>query len=348
LTIRVGVIGLGRMGMLHLMSCLKIDGVDVVAAADSSKKALKKAEGLGVKKVYTDYNELIGRSEVDAVVLSLPNFKHFESIKLALESGMHVFAEKPMANTVEECQEIVRLVEKSGRKLMVGHCMRYLPALQKMQKNIQEGLIGEIEVATIEEIINGPFSHPRNPAPVSDWWFDPKKSGGGALLDVGYHMIDLFRFFVGDAQVLFASLDHKFNLPVEDGAIVMLQSRKSAAKGIINIGWYEKTVFPQYDFHVILHGSSGYLSSDDLVPHNLYTHAAKEGIKNIFSRIAGRPIRPLSYTYYYEQYYKEMIEFVDCVQKDREPSISAIDGLKTVEIIHEAYKMQKPVSSEAS
>jgi predicted dehydrogenase len=330
------------MGMLHLLNCLKIDGVNVIAAADFSKRALKKAETLGVKRLYEDYHELLDHpSEVDTVVLSLPNFAHFESVKLALESGLNVFAEKPMASTVDDCKEIVRLVKKSGRKLMVGHCVRFLPAMQQMHRNIEEGSIGKLEVATIEEVINGPFAHPRTPAPVSDWWFDPKKSGGGALLDIGYHMIDLFRFFAGDAEVLFASLDHKFNLPVEDGAIVMLKSQKSSTKGIVNIGWYEKTIFPQYDFHVTLHGSSGYISSDDLVPHNLYLHAAKEGMKNILGRVVGRKIHHLSYTYYYEQFYTEMEEFFECVRNDSEPSISALDGLKTVELIQAAYKFQQ-------
>jgi predicted dehydrogenase len=340
--IRVGVVGLGRMGMLHLLNCLKIEGVNVVAVADSSKRALKKAEALGVKNSYSDYHDLLNRSsEIDAIVLSLPNFMHFESIKLSLESGLNVFAEKPMANSVDDCKEIVRLVGKSGRRLMVGHCMRYLPAVVQMHKSVEEGFIGNLEVATIEEIINGPFAHPRSPAPVSDWWFDPEKSGGGALFDVGYHMIDLFRFFAGDARVLFSSLDYKFNLAVEDGAIVVLQAEGSSAKGIINIGWYEKTIFPQYDFRAILHGASGFISSDDLVPHNLYIHAVKEGIKNIFGRIAGRRVHLLSYTYYYEQFYKEMAEFFDCIKKGFEPSVTAVDGLKTVEIIHEAYKHQQ-------
>jgi len=338
---RVGIIGLGRMGMLHLMSCRKIDGVSVVAAADSSKRALKKAETLGVKKLYTDYHELLGKhSELDAVVLSLPNFMHFESIRLALEAGLNVFTEKPMATTVDECKEIARLVDRAGRKFMVGHCMRFLPAVEHMRKKIEEGSIGKLEVATIEEIINGPFAHPRNPSPVSDWWFDPKKSGGGALLDVGYHMIDLYRFLAGNAKVVFAALDHKFNLPIEDGAIVMLQSQESSTKGIINIGWYEKTIFPQYDFHVTLHGSSGFISSDDLVPRSLYRHAAKEGIKNILGRIIRRKIRPLAYTYYYEQYYKEMVEFLNCVENDSSPSVTALDGLRTVELIDAAYKFQ--------
>jgi len=337
--IRVGIIGLGRMGMLHMMNCLKIDDVRVVAVADSSKKALAKARAFDVDRLHKDYHELLNHaSDIDVVVISLPNFLHFESIELALERGLNVFVEKPMAYTVEECRKIVRLVEKCGRKFMVGHCIRFVDAIERMKENVDKGIIGRLEVATIEEVINGPFSHPRVPAPVSDWWLDPKKSGGGVLLDIGCHMIDLFRFFAGDSKVVFSCLDHKFNLPVEDGAIVILRSSSSSAKGIINVGWYQRTVFPKYNFRVILHGNAGYLSSDDLVPHNIYFHAVKEGTKNLLRRIVGKKIRPLSYTYYYEAYYKELEHFFNCIKHDLKPSVSAIDGLKTIEIIEEAYR----------
>ena len=337
--IRVGLIGLGRMGMLHLMNCLKLDGVEVIAVADSSKKALKKAESVGVKKLYADYHDLLKHfSDIDAVVMSLPNFLHLETIQLALEAGLDVFTEKPMANTVEECRQIVKLVEKSGRKFMVGHCMRFVDAVEKMKEDLDKGFIGNLEVSTIEEVINGPFANSRVPAPVSEWWFDPKKSGGGALLDIGYHMIDLFRFFAGDAQVVFSHLDYKLNLPVEDGAIVILRSSGSSVRGIINVGWYQKTNFPKYNFRVILHGNAGYLSSDDLVPRNLYLHAIKEASKNFLRKIVGKKIHPLSYTYYYESFYKELAHFFDCIKNDSDPLISATDGLKTVELIQEAYE----------
>jgi predicted dehydrogenase len=326
------------MGMLHLMNCQKIDGVKVVAAADASKKALAKAKSLGVKTLYKDYHELLRNSSgVDAVVISLPNFMHLESIQLALEAGLNVFAEKPLARSVEECREIVRLVEKSGRKFMVGHVSRFIEVNQKLKQNLDKGVIGNLEVATIEEIINGPFAHPRVPAPVADWWFDPKKSGGGALLDIGYHMIDLFRFFAGESEVMFSHLIHRYNLPVEDGAIVILHSR-SSVKGIINIGWYQQTIFPKFNFRVLLHGTAGYLSSDSFVPRNPYSHAIKVGLKNIARRAVGKRIRFLAYTYYYEPFYKEMAHFFDCIKNDSEPSISAVDGLRTVETIEQAYK----------
>jgi UDP-N-acetylglucosamine 3-dehydrogenase len=340
--VNVAVIGLGRQGMLHLMNALRIEGVKVVAAADTSKKYLKKAETLGVKNLYEDYNELLKKtSDLDAAIISLPNFLHFSSIQASLEAGLNVFTEKPLATTVEECQEIVRLVDKSGNKLMVGHVLRFTEALEIMKERLDKGYLGNLEVITLEEIINGPFAHPRNPAPVSDWWFDPKMSGGGALLDIGYHMLDLYRFFAGDGKVVFASLDHKFNLPVEDGAIVVLQSSKYSTKGIVNVGWYQQTTFPRYNFRAILHGAGGFLSSEELIPTNLFLHAGKVGVKNVLKRAVGKKIRPLYYTYHYESFYKELVHFFDCLANDKEPSITAQDGLKTVQLIHEAYNLKK-------
>ena len=171
-------------------------------------------------------------------------------------------------------EHLVKSVQKSGRKFMVGHVLRFTEAIEKMKQSLDAGLLGNLEVVTVEEVINGPFAHPRNPAPVSDWWFNPQKSGGGALIDIGYHMIDLFRFFAGDSHVIFSCIDHKFSLPVEDGAIVILRSSDSSPKGIVNVGWYQQTIFPKYNFRAILHGAAGYVSSEDLMPHNLYLHSS--------------------------------------------------------------------------
>ena len=329
------------MGRLHLMNSLHVDNVKIIAAADFSRGSLNKATSLGVENTYEDYHEMLKNShQLDAVIITLPNFLHFEAVQLALEAGLNVFVEKPIATTVRDSRKIVKLVENSGRKLMIGHAMRFFDAIEKMRTTAEAGRIGDLEVLTIEEVYNGPFAHPVVPKPVPEWWFDPKKAGGGVLLDLGYHLIDLYRFFAGDCRLLYASLDHKFNLPIEDGAIIILGSPDSDTKGIINTGWYQKIIFPKYNLRVILHGNAGYLSSEELTPKNFYLHAVKEGTGNLLRRITGRKIRPLSYTYFYEAYYKELKHFYECVEHDLEPSVPAVDGLKVLEIIEEAYKTE--------
>ena len=334
----VGIIGLGNMGLLHMYNCYHMDDVSVDAVADSSKNTLKKVDSFKISHNYLDYREMIDKSKnLDSVIISLPNFLHYDCVIRSLEAGLDVFIEKPLATTVSESKEIVKKVEKTGMKLMIGYSMRYLEAIEKMKKELDNGYIGSLEILTGESLQNGPLSHGRVPKPVSEWWFNPKKSGGGALLDLGSHLIDLFHFFAGDSKVLFSYLDHKYDLPVEDGATLVLQSKKSLVRGIINVGWFQKSIFPKFNFRFILHGNSGYVSSEDLIPKNLYTHAVKEGIKNFSRRITGRKIRPLSYTYYYESYYKELRAFFLSIENDSETSVSEIDGLKTMEVIEEAY-----------
>jgi myo-inositol 2-dehydrogenase / D-chiro-inositol 1-dehydrogenase len=337
--LKVGIIGLGQMGRLHLYNCNYIKGVKVIAAADKSERLLKKAQALGVKQLFTDYDQMLETvKDLDTVIISLPNSLHSNSAVHSLESGVNVFIEKPLARNVQECEQIINATKKSGRKLMVGHCMRWLDAIQRIKGEIDKGHIGKLEVITAEEILNGPFSDGTIPTPVPEWWFNVESTGGGVLLDIGYHMIDLYRFFAGDADVVHASLDHNFNLPMEDGAIVVLKSRKTGIKGIINVGWYQKSVFPNFNFRFIVHGTAGFASSDQFVPKNPYTHAIKEGSKNLFRRAIGRDIRPLSYTYHYEQYVNELRSFFDCLSNDTEPPVTGVDGLKTVEIVMQAYQ----------
>jgi len=269
---------------------------------------------------------------------------HFEAVQLALEAGLDVFVEKPLANNTEHCKKIVRLLKKSGRKLMVGHVLRFLEEIQRMKDIVEKGYIGNLEVITLERIASGPFSHGVVPKPVPEWWFDPGKVGGGALLDLGYHLIDLFRFFAGNCRLLYAHLDYKFNLLIEDTAIAIVKSTDTATKGIVHVGWYEKTIFPQNDARTILHGDAGYISTEQFAPRSIYLHAAKEGMKNLFRKIVGRKIRPLGYAYGYDAFYKELEHFFDCVRNDLEPSVTAIDGLKTIEIIEEAYDQELPQS----
>jgi predicted dehydrogenase len=127
-------------------------------------------------------------------------------------------------------------------------------------------------------------------------------------------------------------------LPVEDGAIALLQADGSSTKGIVNVGWYQKSLFPQFNFRAIAHGSAAYLSTDELIPRNIYRYAVQEGMKNILRRVVGKKITPLSYTYYATAYYKELKQFFESVADDRDPPVTCEDGLKTMEAIEEAYK----------
>ena len=109
--------GLGNMGYLHLMNSCHMSDVNIISVADKSKTNLKKAENIGIKKLYEDYNDMINKeSKLDAVVISLPNHLHFDSIKLSLEAGLNIFIEKPISISSEECREVIKLVNNEFKQ----------------------------------------------------------------------------------------------------------------------------------------------------------------------------------------------------------------------------------------
>lgn len=160
--LRVGVIGLGNMGKLHLLNALHIDGVKVVAAADKVESNRKSVEKYHVK-TYQDFNELLNNEKLDAVIISLPNFLKKEGVFRAAEKKLDIFLDKPIARTFEEATEIVDKTRKENVRLMVGVNYRYYPSVQILKKNMDEGRFGDPIIATAELVLNGPFFLRRRP-----------------------------------------------------------------------------------------------------------------------------------------------------------------------------------------
>ncbi len=330
------MIGLGRMGKLHFLNALHMNDVKVVAVADKNKRNRKVAEEHHVK-AYDDYEQLVDSKELDAVIISLPNFLKRESIFYAAEKGLDIFVDKPLARNLSEAQEIVRKVNAENVRLMVGVNYRYFDSVQKVKKILDEGRVGDVVIATSELIMDGPFSHPLVPKPVPEWWFDKEKAGGGALLDLGYHLIDIFNWMFGDLEIEFSTLGYRFGLPIEDSATVVMKSTKNGVSGIVNAGWFSKMIFPNFNFRINLNGTVGYVSTDHFAPRNLYLHAIKEASLNLFRRAAGKRVHYLSYTYYYASFFKVLNQFFEAIREDTSISVSLESQLEVIKAIETVY-----------
>jgi predicted dehydrogenase len=335
--LNVGLIGIGHMGKLHLMNALRIDGINVVAVADKSERNRKSVERYHLK-TYDDYNDLIDTEKLDAVIISLPNFLKKESVFRAAESKLDIFLDKPLSRNFAEGLEIVQKVRKENVRLMVGANYRYFDSVQKLKSNLDEGRIGDIVIATSELIMNGPLSHALVPTPVPEWWFDKELSGGGALLDLGYHLIDLLFWMFGELQPVYSTLGYELNLPVEDACTVVLESKNESAKCVVNVGWFSRSIFPDFNFRVNLHGTVGYDSTERYSPRDLRVHAVKEGALNLFRKISRKKVHYLSYTYYYYSFYKILDVFFETLKRGTELPISLEDQLGVLQTIDSIYK----------
>lgn len=317
-----GIIGLGNQGKLHLQNCLHLKEVNVLAVSDTSKHALEYATRIGVKKTYSNYEDLLKDQQIDAVIINLPNFLHLESATKAAEAGKDILLEKPLARNLKDGEEILSSVAKNGVKLMLGYSLRFNPLLKGLREKIIDGYFGEVQIAEATTIGNGPFTPRRDrtgPTPVPNWWFDKESVGGGALLDLGVHMIDLFAWYFGEVESASSYLGYTLNMDIEDLATCIVRF-KSGPIAVINAGWFSKGRVES----ISINGTSKTFLID-LASKNKLSF-----VWNDFKRIVG--MRTAS------SYVAELKYFVDCIQRNIKPSPSAEEGLFDLQIISMAYK----------
>jgi predicted dehydrogenase len=188
--IKIGVIGTGSISGMHLNAYRNNPQTTIYAVCDlNEERARAAAAEYGVEKVYTDYRELLADSGVDAVSICTWNNSHAEISIAALEAGKHVLVEKPLCRTVEEAVKVQQAVEKSGKILQVGFVRRYDTNAQLLKSLTEQGEFGEIYYAKATT-----FRRLGNPG---GWFSDIKRSGGGPLIDIGVHVIDLCWYLMG-------------------------------------------------------------------------------------------------------------------------------------------------------
>jgi len=319
--IGLGIIGLGAQGKLSLCNSLRLNEARVAGVADVSKTALSYARKKGVKNVYTNYADLLRNNEIDAVVINLPNFLHLEGAINAAEAGKHVLLEKPLARTVEEGEKIVSSARKNGVKLMVGYDMRFNPVFRKIHDEIVDGFFGSVRIAEATNVGGGPFS-PRNdsmgPVKVPAWWFDKKLTGGGALLDLGSHLVNLLIWYFGEVLQAESHLDHIFKMDLEDAATCVLRFKQGTV-ATAHVGWFSKTLFESLQ----ICGTAG---------NKLIQIYPRSTLRTAWTGI-GRSIGVGDDTSFLK-----VKHFVDSLQNDEQPQPSGEEGLYDLRVISIAYR----------
>jgi predicted dehydrogenase len=195
-TLRVGVVGLGWAGETHIKSYLQIPNVEVVAIADPYEPKLKQISATyGIKDTYTNYQDLVSRDDIDVVSVATPNQLHAPVSIAALNAGKHVLCEKPLARSYAEGQGMVEAAKKSGRILKVAFNHRERGDVQILKSYIDSGQLGRIYHAKATWMR-------RSGIPGVGGWFTSKEmAGGGPLIDLGVHVLDMALYLLGEPKV---------------------------------------------------------------------------------------------------------------------------------------------------
>ncbi|MDQ0230401.1 putative dehydrogenase [Metabacillus malikii] len=194
--INIGFIGAGAIGNVHLSTFSKLsDEVSLRGITDYSLGlAEQKAAEYSVEKVYSDVDSLLLDPLIDAVIIGVPNKWHASITIAALKAGKHVLVEKPMGINSEDAKAIVRVQRETGKIVMVGHQMRWQWQVRQIEEQVSKGALGNIYHAKAGW-------YRRKGIPGWGSWFTRKEdAGGGPLIDIGVHMLDLALYLMGNPK----------------------------------------------------------------------------------------------------------------------------------------------------
>ena len=319
--VKIGIIGCGKVTeRLHLPGFSRVKGAEVVALADTD---LLKAQRLGalfkIPVIFRDYRHLLKFNHIDAVCVCTPNNLHCRITCDALGAGKHVLVEKPMATSMAEVRRMAAAADKAKRVLMVAQIHRFIPINSVARDFVRSGRVGEMYA------FRGRVGHggPEHWAPDGKWFFDAKQAFGGALVDIGIHLIDVLRWISGKeaASVAACVKTLRKKTTVDDNASLVIECTDGAI-GSVEASWTQEPGELTYTFY----GDGGNLVNENYRRLTFYPR----GKKPVRLKV---PKRNKDGT--------EFEHFVSCILKNKKPIADGVEGGKSLEIILAGYRSQK-------
>jgi len=321
---KIGVIGCGKIAEKHLQAYKKLEGVQVTVT-DIVPKGQVIARNYGVGW-HDNPEELISKGDIDAVDICVPTPSHARFIIQALESGKHVFCEKPLARTVQEAREIEARAAESGKIAMVGYVYKYHPAYLFGKEVIDERIIGDPYFAIFR--LGGRGSHKA--------WKHRRESGGGAANEMLVHMLDIVLWYFGDVR----SVENLYSDVLLRERVVEGKSVDADAEDVILIKIESDSgvriicesdlVTPSYMNYVEVQGTNGSLWTSilDTFPTIVYCKQAR-GVYDLGHNTFRFPKVDL--------FERELGYFLECVRKGEVPKVNSIKhSVGVMELAHSA------------
>lgn len=315
--VRVGVIGLGRIGLVHARNIAKaVPEAKLIAVCDIKEELVENTAKELEVGAFHEYQQILENSHVDAILVVTPSDKRTEVVMDAVKAGKHVFCEKPIATTLEQAKRMVDVIEKSGIKFQVGYMRKFDPAYSEAKRMIEEGRIGDPVVFTAIS---------KDPFPPPEWACDPKR-GGGLYIDMHSHDFDLARWFMKDEiKRVYAEdgalvyKDFKLSTWIDNCIITMKFQRGSL--GVIN-GSFSSGY--GYDVRTEIQGTEGAIMVGEIRWRPVILCKSSSGVTHTSMFKTDKV--PHFMHRFNEAYIEEIRSFIDCIINDTEPLVTAEDA----------------------
>lgn len=326
MTLRIGIVGCGAIAQaMHIPAAAAVDDVELTALIDSDAT---RSEELAAKHDVPfsgkSLRDIIG--QVDAVVLCTPPHLHLPLVEEAFANGLHVLCEKPLANTLKECEAMVSAEEQAERTLAMAHIFRFYPVRQEMKRIIEERRFGALVSVHMEQ--GNPYSWKT----VTGYNMRRELVPGGVLIDAGIHPLDTMLWWCGNPQTI----------SYEDDALGGLESNarldldfRDGTKGHLRVS---RTAKLPNSFRLTFENATLVLT-----PYSRGEYTVLTGNREETCMAPDGDVKAADCAR------SQMRDFARSVIENREPFVSAQEGMRCIRTIEEAYRMrdQKPIPSTA-
>jgi myo-inositol 2-dehydrogenase / D-chiro-inositol 1-dehydrogenase len=329
--IQIGIIGCGRGSQaLHLPILNRLPEFRVVALADLDQRLLQTVAGrFDIQNRYADWHEMLDAGNIEAIAVATPPASHFEMGMAALQAGMHLFMEKPLALSLEECDRLAQAASDAGTKAVVALNLRWHMLVLRARDLIRKGALGNLKS------IRSVYTH-CHPAATAQPWHKRRDLGGGVMINDGVHHFDLWRFLL-NAEVKEIYSNSLSSEHFEDDTCTVTAQLDN---GMLASGIFSFSTSANSELEIF--GDKGRLlislyRFDGL---EFFPETANPGNIKMRLRSAGHALRELPnalalirrrgyFGFSYESLWKH---FADCIRRDARPGCSLADGRRALQV----------------
>ena len=320
---RIAIAGTGYISKYHAQATQNL-GLELAAVVNhKTDSMIEFGKCFNISRQYADMETMLKDGNVDAVVVGTPNYLHFAQTIAALNAGVHVMVEKPMAMNAQEAKQMCEAAEKSGALLMVAHCWRFDPDVLWLKEQLPR--LGKI-------IRTKGYGVHTNWGP-SGWFTQKEFAGGGALADMGIHALDTARFLLGDPNPVnvYAKIGSYYkDFDVDDTGVIIVEWDNGAISYFESGWWQPHADGPEAATQ--LYGTQGF---GQVFPTKLEIPNGQDRTFDVID--SGLPFPRHEHTPQ-SLYDTQLKYFVECIKNNEMPNPGGMEGLVNIKVVDAAYE----------
>jgi predicted dehydrogenase len=328
--VRTGIIGMGKMGILHAALINMTPQAELVSVHDTNRKLSKYVKNSGMDVTfYSRLERMLDKVDLDAVFVCTPPFTHLPIVQECINRKLNIFVEKPLAESCSSAKKMVSLIETEDVIHATGFTLAHIPLYKKAKDMLTRGVLGRVRRFNISVYFSQVLRKKKG------WFYDKSKSGGGVVIDIASHLIYLVTWYFGLPQKVYARTLN-FYSDVEDCGSILFEY-KDGLTGVLDANWS----IPGYrlaTIEIALEGENGFMEiTNDYIKLNLLqsTDDIGEGWTNIHKIDLGSTSH---FDLGSEGFCDEDRHFIECCQTKEKPDVSWEDGLDVQRIIEAVYR----------